>query len=295
LNSGFFSSFAGFQRESFARTATGVRMGAIIAVANQKGGVGKTTTAVNLAAALAMAQRKTLLVDMDAQANATSGLGVDPGQLERHTYHVLVEGASIASVAAPTEIKNLHLAPAGRDLSGAEIELGNRAEWEYALADQLRPAAAEYDFVLIDCPPSLSRITVNALVAADNVLVPLQCEYYAMEGLSKLVETVAAVGEGLNPKLALAGIVLTMFDARTNLSRQVAEEVRGHFGDLVFETVVPRSVRLAEAPSFGVPVFLHDIRSTGSAAYLELSRELLRRFDNAAAPPAGEQGESAHG
>ena len=264
-------------------------MGGILAIANQKGGVGKTTTAINLASALAMAARKVLLVDFDPQGNTTSGLGINRAELAHHVYHILINGLPIADAVVPTTIKNLHLLPAGRDLTGAEIELGEKPEWEYALADKLRPFAADYDFVLIDCPPSLGRLTLNAFVAADGVLVPLQCEYYAMEGLSQLLETIAAIREGLNPRLRPMGIVLTMYDARTNLSRQVADEVKKYFPDLVFEAVIPRSIRLAEAPSHGIPVFLHDIRSSGAGAYLDLSRELLQRW-----PAAEAEGASGH-
>ncbi|HPM76778.1 MAG TPA: ParA family protein [bacterium] len=253
-------------------------MGGILAVANQKGGVGKTTTAVSLAAAMAMAGRKVLLVDMDPQGNATSGLGIDRAALTRHVYQVLIDGLDIHEVLQPTSIKSLSLAPAARDLTGAEVELGERPEWEYALADRLRPISKEFDVVLIDCPPSLGRLTVNAMVASDGVLVPLQSEYYAMEGLSELVATIESIRAGLNPNLVLAGIILTMYDGRTNLARQIEQEIRSHFGELVFQTVIPRSVRLAEAPSHGMPIVLYDIRSTGAGAYLDLSRELLRRY-----------------
>jgi len=252
-------------------------MGGIFAIANQKGGVGKTTTAINLAAALAMAARKVLLVDFDPQGNATSGLGVDRGALIRHVYHVLIENLPLEQAIIPTQIKNLTLLPAARDLTGAEIELGQMPEWEYTLADRLRQVAAVYDFILIDCPPSLGRLTVNAMVAADGVLVPLQCEYYAMEGLTELLNTVEAIGQGLNARLVLAGIILTMYDGRTNLANQVEQEVRKHFGPVVFQTIIPRTVRLAEAPSHGAPIFLYDVRCAGAGAYLELSRELLRR------------------
>jgi len=253
-------------------------MGGILAVANQKGGVGKTTTAINLAAALAMAARKVLVVDLDPQGNATSGLGVDRGALEAHVYQVLMGERSVDEVTLKTSIENLALLPAARDLTGAEVELAERSEWEYALADRLKPAAAGYDVVLIDCPPSLGRLTINAMVAADGVLVPLQSEYYAMEGLTEMLGTIESVRETFNPNLTLAGIILTMFDGRTNLARQVEQEVRSHFGELVFRTLIPRSVRLAEAPSHGMPVLLYDIRSAGAGAYLELSRELLRRY-----------------
>ncbi len=267
-------------------------MSGVLAIANQKGGVGKTTTAVNLAAALAMAARKVLLIDLDPQGNATSGVGVDRDNAPHSIYDALLGGVPLADAIAPTAIKNLVVAPSNRDLTGAEVELGQRPEWEYALADKVRAVVADYDFVLIDCPPSLGRLTVNAMVAADGVLAPLQCEFYAMEGLAQLLTTVDAIREGFNKKLKLAGIVLTMYDARTNLSRQVADEVRGHFGELVFQTMIPRSVRLAEAPSHGAPIFLYDIRSSGAGAYLELSRELLARFKARAVARA--EGETAH-
>ncbi len=253
-------------------------MGGILAVANQKGGVGKTTTAVNLAAAVALAGHRVLLVDLDPQGNATSGLGVARHELERHVYHLLMGGAALDDILRPTAVENLAILPAARDLTGAEIELAEMAEWEYALADKLRPAAARFEVIFIDCPPSLGRLTVNAMVAADGVLVPLQTEYYAMEGLTELLATVDSIRAGLNPNLTLAGIVLTMYDGRTNLARDVEQEIRRHFGELVFKTVVPRSVRLAEAPSHGLPVMLYDGRSQGAEAYLELSRELLRRY-----------------
>ena len=251
-------------------------MGRIVAIANQKGGVGKTTTAINLSAALAALDRKVLLVDFDAQANATSGLGFPRQKDGPNSYDVLLAGKANGAVRE-TPFPNLHLLPSGRDLVGAEIELVDVDDREFKLKTALQPLTAAYDYLFVDCPPSLSLLTVNALAAADSLLVPIQTEYFALEGLSELMDTVDRVRGAFNPAIALEGIVLTMFDERTNLARQVAEDIRHHFGDQVYRTVIPRSIRLGEAPSFGKPVLAHDVKSRGAQAYIALAREFLKR------------------
>jgi chromosome partitioning protein len=250
----------------------------VVAVVNQKGGVGKTTTAINLGATLAAYERRTLLVDLDPQGNCTAGLGVEVGADQPTTYDLLTGVAGLAATLTATEFPHLSLIPATPDLAGAEVELVGMVGREFRLRDVIRGIDG-WHYVLIDCPPSLGLLTVNALAAADSLVVPIQCEYYAMEGVSNLMSTVDEVRRFLNPELAIDGVLLTMYDDRTNLAQQVAQEVRSVFGDLVFDTIVPRNVRLAEAPSFGRPIHAYDLRSKGAQAYLELGREYLSRTE----------------
>jgi chromosome partitioning protein len=253
-------------------------MSLVLAIVNQKGGVGKTTTAVNLAASLAAQEQRVLVVDLDPQGNATSGLGVQRDQGERRTvYHALLGETDARGAILPTEVPHLFLMPSGTDLVGAELELVSMESREGRLRAALEPLRAEYDYLLIDCPPSLGLLTINALVAADRVLVPLQCEYYALEGLGSLLRTIELVRAGLNRDLELEGVVLTMFDARNNLARQVAKDVQGHLPGQVYQTIIPRNVRLSEAPSHGRPALLYDIESKGAQSYLQLAEEMLQR------------------
>jgi chromosome partitioning protein len=259
-------------------------MGQVVSIANQKGGVGKTTTAVNLAASVAVTERRTLLVDLDPQGNATTGLGGDRSA-SRHVYHALIGVQDAAKLVRATGVPYLDLLPAGPDLAGAEIELVAALARERKLSGALNPLISKYEFIFIDCPPSLGLLTLNALVASNAVLVPVQSEYYAMEGLTELLRTLGMVRDQLHPALALAGLLLTMVDHRTNLSREVVDEVRRHFPETTFRTWIPRNVRLSEAPSHGKPILLYDIASAGAQAYLRLASEFLER---AARPRGGE-------
>jgi chromosome partitioning protein len=264
--------------EAAPRTASGGRLARIVAVANQKGGVGKTTTAVNLATAFAAEGRRVLVIDLDPQANATTGLGVADGSAGT-SYELLLAGTPLEDVAIASAISGLSVVPAAADLAGAEIELSARPRREFLLADAIRRRVGTYDDVLIDCPPSLNLLTINALVAADRVLVPLQCEFYALAGLAQLIDTIERVQQSLNPRLELQGIVLTMYDRRNNLCEQVAGDVRRHFGGKVYDTVIPRNVRISEAPSHGLPVLIYDRRCPGAVAYMRLAAEMLRRAE----------------
>ncbi|MFO7714907.1 ParA family protein [Desulfosarcina sp.] len=247
----------------------------VICIANQKGGVGKTTTAVNLSAALAVSEKRTLLVDCDPQANATTGVGLDKSRLVKTLYHGMIGDAEAAAVIVDSQIESLKVMPSRVELTGFDVEMMDRPQREHALRRFLAPVAGNFDYIIIDCPPSLSLLTVNAMTAADALLIPLQCEFYALEGLSQLVKTFQRIKNGLNPGLKIAGILLTMFDRRTNLSHQVVEDAENHFKDLVFKTMIPRNVRLGEAPSFGQPILLYDAMSPGAVSYFSLAREIM--------------------
>jgi len=251
-------------------------MGKVMAIANQKGGVGKTTTSINLSASLAHIGKKTLLIDNDPQGNATSGLGVDKWTVEKSVYYTLINDIDIKDTILPTMMDNLFICPSNIQLAGAEIELVSQMMRENRLKNAIETIKKDYDYIVIDCPPSLGLLTLNSLTAADTILVPIQCEYYALEGLKQLMKTVSLVQKHLNPSLKVEGVVMTMYDSRTNLSFQVVESVREHFSDRVYRTIIPRNVRLSEAPSHGVPIILYDKDSRGAISYLELAEEVIQ-------------------
>jgi chromosome partitioning protein len=260
-------------------------MSRVIAIANQKGGVGKTTTAVNLAASLATAERKTLLIDADPQGNSTSGVGIERDRIHHSLYDALLDGSTLAQCRFPrVHFPYLDVVPATQDLVGAEVELVNQPSRETMMRRALRDMRDEYSYVIIDCPPSLGLLTLNMLTAADSVIIPIQCEYYALEGLSQLLNTVKLVQRNFNPALAIEGVLLTMYDARLNLCKQVAAEAKEYFGARMFNVTIPRNVRLAEAPSFGKPIVLYDVQSVGAKSYLAVAQEVIRRVEQAAPP-----------
>ena len=257
-------------------------MGKVIALANQKGGVGKTTTAINLAASLAVLEKKVLIVDADPQANATSGIGIDVKSVNTSIYECVVENIDPRKIILKTAIQGLELIPSHIDLVGAEIEMLNLPDREKVLSTVIEQIRDNYDFIFIDCSPSLGLITVNALTAADSVIIPVQCEYFALEGLGKLLNTIKIIQTRLNPDLEIEGFLLTMYDSRLNLSNQVLQEVQSHFGDMVFETVITRNIKLSEAPSYGLPIVLYDATSKGASSYMELAKEILQHTESKA-------------